>query len=92
MTSESSAEDWPDYPEGLDEKSVSYREKRCTWHGVTCPEDPVKVVRTRDGRRWAACARGVLAIAAARESGDSPRPGEPGYSGGPSGPVGTGGR
>lgn len=67
MTSEPTAEQWPDYPEGLNEKSVSYREKRCTWHGRTCTEEPVKVVRTRDGARWAACAGAVRAIAAARE-------------------------
>ncbi|MGW4872946.1 hypothetical protein [Streptomyces chartreusis] len=61
-----SAEEWPDFPEGLDPRSVSFREARCTWHGRTCTEPPIKVVRTRDGARWAACARAVRTIAAAR--------------------------
>ncbi|GGX28757.1 hypothetical protein GCM10010321_49860 [Streptomyces chartreusis] len=42
---------------------MSFREARCTWHGKTCTEPPLKVVRTRDGARWAACARAVRTIA-----------------------------
>ena len=60
---------WPDFPDGLDENSVSFKEARCTWHGSRekpCQEPPVKVVRTRDGARWAACATAVRAIAKAR--------------------------
>ncbi|MGW7264095.1 hypothetical protein [Streptomyces sp. NPDC054842] len=60
---------WPDFPEGLDPKSVSYREARCTWHGSPCAEPPVKVVRTRDGARWAACALAVRTLAERRGSG-----------------------
>jgi hypothetical protein len=62
------ADEWDDFPGDLDPKSVSFREERCTWHGEGCSEQPTKVVRTRDGRRWAACARAVREIAAARGS------------------------
>ncbi|MET7943051.1 hypothetical protein [Streptomyces sp. NPDC005302] len=65
MTSD---EEWPDFPIGLDPQSVSFREARCTWHGTPCAEPPVKVVRTRDGARWAACAPAVRAIAADRDA------------------------
>ncbi|MFJ8994259.1 hypothetical protein ACIRQH_28150 [Streptomyces sp. NPDC102279] len=61
-----SVDEWPDSPQGLDPGSVSFREARCTWHGTTCDEPPVKVVRTRDGARWAACERAVRTIAAER--------------------------
>ncbi|CAL9667261.1 hypothetical protein [Streptomyces sp. Tu 3180] len=59
---------WPDFPEGLDPQSVSFREARCTWHGTACTETPVKVVRSRDGRRWAACAQAVRSLTTGRES------------------------
>jgi hypothetical protein len=65
-----SADDWPDYPIGLAENSVSRREERCTWHGDKahpCPGEPVKVVRDRLGRRWAACAKAVEDIAEQRK-------------------------
>lgn len=35
-----SVDEWPDFPEGLDLESVSFREARCTWHGNTCAEPP----------------------------------------------------
>lgn len=56
-------DEWPDFPGDLDPRSKSFIERRCTWHSKDCGEEPIKVVRTRDGRRWAACARAVRKIA-----------------------------